>query len=47
MDYIIQNWSELNLVDRAWFLAGAWLIFLFGVVFIGRLVRGLKKGNKK
>jgi hypothetical protein len=41
MEYIIKNWSELNLIDRAWFLVGAWLLFLFLGVFGHRLFRFL------
>lgn len=47
MDYIIQNWSDLNLVDRAWFLVGIWLLLLFGAMVIHKTYRRLKKKNRK
>lgn len=41
MNYIFHNWGDLNLIDRAWFLVGAWLLALFLGVFCYRIIRSV------
>lgn len=47
MEYIFQNWSELNLIDRAWFVVGAWLLVLFVGVFVGKGIQNFKKRRQQ
>ena len=41
MEYIFHNWADLNLIDRAWFVGGAWLLLLFTSMIIFRVCRNL------
>lgn len=47
MNYIIANWSELNLIDRAWFIVGAWLMLFFLVTFFFKLLPGAFRSKNK
>jgi hypothetical protein len=45
MEYILQNWGDLNLIDRAWFLAGAWLLLLFLGGYLFRMIQAIRKNK--
>ena len=47
MEFIIQNWSELNFMDRVWFLVGGWLLILFLTVMAVRIFNAIfRRGSK-